>query len=252
MTGEISVRPGERQAAVRYRHRMRLSLVMPVHDEARTLEAAVRRLDGAGLPDPWELIVVDDGSTDGCTDGLTRAWVPSAARVVLVRSRENRGKGSALRRGLALAQGEILGVQDADLEYDPADIPAIVRPILDGEADVVFGSRQFGANSSYSYWYTLGNRVISTATSMLFDRVVTDAYTCHKFFRRSCFEALRLTADGFDIEAELAGGLLRRGNRYREVPISYAARDRAEGKKIRPRDGVAGVARLVRVRFGAP
>ena len=225
-----------------------LSIVMPVHDEAATLEAAVRRLDAVTMPCPWELVVVDDGSTDGGTDGLTRAWAPTAERVVLIRARENRGKGSALRRGLAAARGDVLGVQDADLEYDPGDIPAILAPVLADEADLVFGTRQFNANASYSYWYTLGNRLISTAASMLFDRVVTDAYTCHKFFRREPYERLTLTADGFEIEAELTGGLLRQDVRYREVPIGYAARSRAEGKKIRPRDGVVGVGRLLRVR----
>ena len=225
-----------------------LSIVMPVFDEAETLRAAIARLAAVAMPCPWELVVADDGSTDGGTDDLSHGWAPSAERVVLVRSHVNRGKGSALRRGLAVARGEVLGVQDADLEYDPADIPDIVRPILDGTADVVFGSRQFGANASYSYWYTVGNRVISTAASMLFDRVVTDAYTCHKFFRREPYERLDLTADGFEIEAELTGGLLRQPVRYREVPIGYAARSRAEGKKIRPRDGVIGVGRLIRVR----
>ena len=227
---------------------MLLSIVMPVYNEAGTLRRAVSRLDAVAMPCPWELIVADDGSTDGGTDELTRDWAPSAERVTLVRARANRGKGSALRRGLAIAHGDILGVQDADLEYDPVAIPAIVRPILDDEADVVFGSRQFGANASYSYWYTLGNRAISTAASMLFDRVVSDAYTCHKFFRRAQYEGLHLTADGFEIEAELTGGLLRQDIRYREVPIGYAARSRAEGKKIRPRDGMVGIGRLVRVR----
>ena len=227
---------------------MLLSIVMPVHDEAATLETAIHRLGAVEMPCAWELVVADDGSTDGGTDEVSHGWVPSAERVVVVRARENRGKGSALRRGLSLARGDVLGVQDADLEYDPADIPGIVRPILDGEADVVFGTRQFGANSSYSYWYTFGNRTISTVASMLTDRVVTDAYTCHKFFRRDRYEQLDLTADGFEIEAELTGGLLRGDARYREVPISYAARSRAEGKKIRPRDGVVGVARLIRVR----
>ncbi len=226
-----------------------LSIVMPVLNEAATLRAAIARLDGVAMPCRWELVVADDGSTDGGTDDLSHAWAPSAERVVLVRSALNRGKGSALRRGFAVARGDVLGVQDADLEYDPADIPAIVRPILDGDADVVFGSRQFGANASYSYWYTLGNRVISTAASMLFDHVVTDAYTCYKFFRRAQYEQLDLTADGFEIEAELTGGLLRQDARYREVPIGYAARGRAEGKKIRPRDGLVGIGRLARVRL---
>ena len=225
-----------------------LSIVMPVHNEAATIRRAIERLGAVTMPCPWELIVVDDGSTDGCTSDVARAWAPSAERVVLIRSRANRGKGAAVRRGLTEARGTVVGIQDADLEYDPADIPALVRPILDGEADVVFGSRQFGANAAYSYWYTLGNRTISVLASMLLDRVITDAYTCHKFFRRALCDGLRLTADGFEIEAELTVGLLRGDARYREVPTGYRARSRADGKKIRPRDGLRGAARLIRVR----
>jgi glycosyltransferase involved in cell wall biosynthesis len=201
------------------------------------------------MPLPYELIVVDDGSTDGAVDRIERAWLRDADAVRVVRALRNRGKGSALRKGFSLARGDIIGVQDADLEYDPMQIPDLLRPILDDEADVVFGSRQFGANASYSFWYTMGNRVISLTASMLFDRITTDAYTCYKFMRTECYEQLELTADGFEIEAELTGGLLRTGCRYREIPISYMARSREEGKKIRPADGVKALARLLRVRL---
>jgi glycosyltransferase involved in cell wall biosynthesis len=201
------------------------------------------------MPVPYELIVVDDGSTDGAVDTIERAWVPNAVAVRIVTSRTNRGKGSALRKGFALARGEILGVQDADLEYDPVQIPDLVAPIVAGEADVVFGSREFGANASYSFWYTLGNKTISLAASMLFDRITTDAYTCYKFFRREAYDNITLSEDGFAIEAELTGGLLGGGWRYREVPISYTARTREEGKKIRPGDGLEALATLVRARF---
>ena len=227
-----------------------LSLVMPVHDEGATLRTVLERLGAVDMTVPFELIVVDDGSTDGAVDGIERRWVPNAVAVRVVTARRNRGKGSALRKGFSLARGEILGVQDADLEYDPAQIPDLIRLILDGEADVVFGSRQFGANASYSFWYTTGNRLISLFASMLFDRITTDAYTCFKFMRREAYEGLRLTADGFEIEAELTGGLLRGGWRYRELPISYSARSREQGKKIRPGDGVRALATLTRIRVG--
>jgi len=229
--------------------RVRLSIVMPVHDEGATLSAVLKQLGTVELPVPWELIVVDDGSTDKAPDAIQRDWVATASRVRVVRARRNLGKGAALRRGFALAEGDVLGVQDADLEYDPHQIPDLVRPILDGSAEVVFGSRQFGASASYSFWYVVGNRVVSLAASALFDRYLTDAYTCYKFFTRGCYEQLRLTADGFEIEAELTGGLLRTGARVYELPISYTARGREEGKKIHARDGVKGVARLVRVRI---
>lgn len=159
-----------------------LSIVMPVHDEASTLPQILRRLGTVEFRAPTELIIVDDGSTDGGVDGVDRAWLPNMQRVRVVRSRVNRGKGHALRRGFALAEGDFLGVQDADLEYEPAQIPELVAPLRDGRADAVFGSRQFGAASSYSFWYLVGNRFVSLAASALFDRYVTDAYTCHKFF----------------------------------------------------------------------
>jgi len=225
-----------------------LSLVMPVHNESRTLRAALERLGAVEMPLPYELIVVDDGSTDGAVDRIERAWLPNADVVRVVAARRNTGKGAALRKGFSMARGDILGVQDADLEYDPAQIPDLVRPIMAGDADVVFGSRHFGANSSYSFWYSFGNRLISLTASMLFDRITTDAYTCHKFMRSECYERLRLTADGFEIEAELTGGLLGAGWRYREVPISYSARSREDGKKIRAADGLTALSRLLRVR----
>ena len=225
-----------------------LSIVMPVFDEGATLRSVLETLGRVQMPVPWELIVVDDGSSDDAVATIERSWVPSAERVVTVRARENRGKGSALRKGFSLAQGDIIGIQDADLEYDPAQIPLLVAPILAGDADVVFGSRQFGANASYSFWYTVGNRVMSLAASALFERYITDAYTCFKFFTRERYEGLELTANGFEIEAELTGGLLRNGAALREVPISYSARSREAGKKIRPRDGITGLTRLLRVR----
>ena len=226
-----------------------LSLIMPVYNEGATLRTVLERVGRVDMPVPYELIVVDDGSSDGAVDGIERDWVPNAVSVRVVKARTNRGKGSALRKGFSLAQGEVIGVQDADLEYDPAQIPDLIQPILDGDADVVFGSRQFGANASYSFWYTMGNRLISLAASMLFDRITTDAYTCYKFMRRDAYESITLRADGFDIESELTGGLLGNGWRYREVPISYTARSREEGKKIRPGDGVRALATLSRVRL---
>jgi dolichol-phosphate hexosyltransferase len=226
-----------------------LSLIMPVYNEGPTLERALRNLGKVVLPVPWELIIVDDGSTDGAVDHIERSWVPQAARVRIVRSRVNRGKGSAVRKGLALADGDILGVQDADLEYDPTQLVQLIEPLLDGSAEVVFGTRQFGAHSAYSYWYVVGNRLMSVAASALFNRYITDVYTCYKFFTRDRYQQLQLTADGFEIEAELTGGLLRSGARVFEYPITYTARSREEGKKIRASDGVTGLARLLRVRL---
>ena len=227
---------------------MKLSLVMPVYNEGDTLAQVLMELGEVAFPIPYELIVVDDGSSDGAVDRIDRGWLPNAESVVVVKSRRNQGKGAALRKGFELATGDILGVQDADLEYHPSQIPSMVEAITSGEAEVVFGTREFGAHASYSFWYVVGNRGLSLMASALFDRYVTDIYTCYKFFTREHYERLRLTADGFEIEAELAGGLLRNGARVFELPITYTARSREEGKKIRAADGIAGLARLLRVR----
>jgi dolichol-phosphate hexosyltransferase len=228
--------------------RAMLSVVMPVYNEGPTLEEAIKALGAVSFPVPWELIICDDGSTDGATDAIRRGWVPEALRIRMIRARRNLGKGAALRAGFALAEGAILGVHDADLEYDPGEIPSLLEPILEDKADVVFGSREFGAHSAYSYWYVVGNRVVSNAACALFNRYITDAYTCYKFFTRDVYDRLHLTASGFEIEAELTGGLLRTGARVWERPITYAARTRAQGKKIRAIDGVRGFVRLIRVR----
>jgi dolichol-phosphate hexosyltransferase len=228
---------------------VKLSLVMPVYNEGATLERALKLLGDVAMPLDWELLIVDDGSSDGAVDGVLREWVPNASRVRVIKGRRNQGKGAALREGFRWADGDILGVQDADLEYDPANIPALVAPILERQSDVVFGTREFSTHSAYSFWYVVGNRVLSLVASALFDRYVTDAYTGHKFFTRECYERLRLRASGFEIEAELTGGLLRHCSRIFEVPISYAARGREEGKKVRSRDGLVGIATLVRVRL---
>lgn len=228
---------------------MRLSLVMPVYDEGDTLGQVLKALGDVPMGIPWELIIVDDGSTDDAVQRILPEWIPTAERVVVVRSPRNQGKGAALRKGFSLAEGDILGIQDADLEYAPEQIPELIRPIAEGSADVVFGSREFGAHSAFSFWYVVGNRLLSLTASALFNRYITDAYTCYKFFSRDYYEQLELTADGFEIEAELTGGLLRTDARVFEMPISYQARTRAEGKKIRSRDGVRGLLRLLRVRL---
>lgn len=245
--GDYDTRP--RNSCQIERIAVKLSLVMPVYNEGETLEVILKRLGQVRFPIPYELIIVDDASTDGATSEVQRDWVPNAESVLIVRATANRGKGSALRKGFALADGDILGVQDADLEYDPTEIPDCLAPILDGSADVVFGTREFGAHASYSFWYVVGNRALSFLASAMYNRYVTDIYTCYKFFTREKYKELRLTAMGFEIEAELTGGLLRSGARIFEEPITYAARARSEGKKIRATDGFKGLLRLSRVRL---
>ncbi len=229
---------------------VRLSLVMPVYNEAHVLPATLERLRRVQLPVTWELVVVDDGSTDGGVDGISSASLPAASRVMVLRQPKNRGKGAAVRAGFEAATGDILGVQDADLEYDPADIPAVLEPLLAGRADAAFGTRTHGAYTPYSRWYALGNRVLGITAAVLFRRYVTDLYTGYKFLTRQAYGRLRLTADGFDLEAEISARLFLTRARIEEVPVSYSPRSRAAGKKIYARDGIRGLVRLIRVRVG--
>ena len=223
---------------------------MPVYNEAHVLPQTMRRLVELRLPVPWELVVVDDGSTDDSVAIVEAHPLPNTERVVVERRSPNRGKGAAIRHGFAVARGDVMGVQDADLEYDPADIAELLPPLLEGRADAVFGSRESGRYKPYSVWYKLGNRVLSLAAGLLFGRFVSDLYTGHKFMTRPTYEKLKLTADGFDIEAEISARLFMARARIVEVPISYTARSREAGKKLRPSDGLAGLARLIRIRFG--
>lgn len=222
---------------------------MPVFNEASTLPDILGRLDNAALPMPWELIVVDDGSTDRSVDCLAAHRPKTADEVWVTTAPTNRGKGAAIRRGLELAKGQVVGVQDADLEYAPTDIPDIIELMERRGLDAAFGSRQFGPNAAYSFWYAAGNRALSLLASALFDRLTTDAYTCYKFLRRDLLERLRLRADGFEIEAELTAQVLRFADRYGEVAISYEPRTRDQGKKISPSDGLVGAMTLVRQRI---
>jgi glycosyltransferase involved in cell wall biosynthesis len=230
---------------------VQLSLVMPVYNEARVLPTTLDRLRELELPVTWELVVVDDGSTDGSLELFRDRAIPGATRVMLERLPANRGKGAAVRHGFALARGDIIGVQDADLEYDPADIADLLPPLLNGQADVVFGTRERGRYRPYSAWYKLGNKVLGLTAGVLFGRFVSDLYTGHKFMTRAAYQRLPpLIADGFDIEAELCARLFQSRARIIEVPVSYTARSRAEGKKLRPSDGFRGLIRLFRIRLG--
>jgi glycosyltransferase involved in cell wall biosynthesis len=224
-----------------------LTLVMPAFNERATLRTAVERAVKTELPLPLELVVVDDGSTDGCLDSIADLVAPGRLR--LIRHRRNRGKGAAIRTGIAVAQGDLLGVLDADLEYDPADYRRLLDPILEGEARLVFGTRAFGANTAYSFWYVVGNKFINLWTSFLFDAWLSDVYTCFKLAPTTLWRALDLRSNGFGIEAEVTGKFLSRGERIYEVPITYRARTRSEGKKIRPADGARALWTLLRVRL---
>jgi dolichol-phosphate hexosyltransferase len=225
-----------------------LSILMPVFNEERTIERAIERALAANLgTDSYELVIVDDGSTDGTRALLDgREW-PEQVRISF--ADQNRGKGQAIRIALAQARGKYSVNLDADLEYDPNDLKELLAPVRDGIADAAFGARAFKAHSAYSFWYVVGNRFLSLATNVVFNTWITDVYTCFKLMPTDLMRSLELRANGFTIEAEMTGRLLRSGARIYEVPIKYVARSREEGKKIKPSDGLRGLLTLLRCRF---
>jgi glycosyltransferase involved in cell wall biosynthesis len=226
---------------------LRLSIVMPAHNEERLIARAVQRVLAVSLPVPAELIVVDDGSTDRTFEVLQSMDHPDLS---VHRHPVNLGKGTAVITGAAVATGTHLLVFDADLEYDPRDIPKLLEPVISGRATVVYGNRMFGMNTVYpSFRYALGNRVTTFAANVMFDSCVSDLHTCQKLIPLAEFRGLRLTESGFGLDTELTAELLRRGVRPYEVAVSYFGRSRSEGKKITWRDGVKCLSVLGRVRM---
>jgi glycosyltransferase involved in cell wall biosynthesis len=226
---------------------MKLSVVIPVYNERATIGEILARVEAIDVGFPKEMIVVDDFSTDGTREilqGLSRPGL----RVLL--QERNQGKGAAVRRGFAAAEGDIVLVQDADLEYDPAEYPQLIAPILTGRADVVYGSRFLGGpHRVLLYWHSLGNRALTTLTNMVSNLNLTDMETCYKVFRRETLQRLRLRSDRFGFEPEVTIKLAKLRARIYEVPISYAGRDYSEGKKIGWKDGLAAFFHIVRFRF---
>lgn len=212
-----------------------VSVVMPVFNEAKTLLTCVERVLAA--PIDKELIVVDDGSTDGTRQILSDEVKPLGARIFY--QPRNLGKGAALRRGFAEVRGQIVIIQDADLEYDPADYPSLVQPILDDKADVVYGSRfTAGPRRVLFFWHSVGNRFLTTMSNMFTNLNLTDMETCYKAFRASILADIELREDRFGFEPEFTAKIAKLGCRVFEVPVSYSGRTYAEGKKIGWKDGV--------------
>ena len=226
---------------------MKLSVVIPVYNERATLREILARVEAVDVGFPKEVIVVDDFSTDGTREILQGLERPGL-RVLL--QERNRGKGAALRRGFDEAEGDIILVQDADLEYDPAEYPQLIAPILTGRADVVYGSRFLGGpHRVLFYWHAVGNRLLTTLTNIVANLNLSDMETCSKVFRREVLQKLRLESDRFGFEPEVTIKLAKLRARIYEVPISYAGRDYSEGKKIGWKDGLAALYHIVRFRF---
>jgi glycosyltransferase involved in cell wall biosynthesis len=227
----------------------KLSVIVPVYNERNTVVEVVRRMRAVELPDgiEREIIVIDDGSRDGTRDVL-RQLGDSTVRVLV--HEENRGKGAAVRTGLALATGDYVLIQDADLEYDPDDWPRLISPVMRGRARVVYGSRFTGERRNMLLLHWIGNRTLSLVTNILFNSTLSDMETCYKLVDRKLLVDLGLRSEHFDIEPEITAKILKRGIRIYEVPISYMGREFDEGKKITWRDGFAALWTLVKFRFG--
>jgi glycosyltransferase involved in cell wall biosynthesis len=222
-----------------------LSVVMPVYNERDTIESMVTRV--LAVPGVrTELIVVDDGSTDGTTDILRGLQATHGFKLL---RKENGGKGSALRRGFWEVTGELVMIQDADTEYSPEEIPALIELICQGRADVVYGSRFLGRHRVFLFTHYLGNLFLTLLTNVLYNTMLTDMETCYKAMRVEVLRSFKLESDGFGIEPELTAKIFKRGYRVYEVPITYDGRGYDEGKKITWRDGVVALWVLIRYRF---
>jgi glycosyltransferase involved in cell wall biosynthesis len=229
---------------------MKLSVVIPVFNESRTIEEVVRRVTAVDVGLEKELVLVDDGSTDGTQETLRKMEAEQPQHKYVFHQR-NRGKGAALRSGFGVAGGDIVLIQDADLEYDPHDYAALLGPILQGHADVVYGSRFLGGGPHrvVFYWHYLGNRFLTTLSNMMTDLNLTDMEVCYKVFKKEVLDAIVLREDRFGFEVEITAKVAKGGWVVYEVPIAYYGRSYAEGKKITWKDGVRALWCILKYRF---
>ena len=227
---------------------MKLSIIMPVYNEQQTLSeilGQVRDVELDGVEK--EIIVVDDGSTDGSREIL--AGEAEAGDLLIFYHDQNRGKGAAIRTAIENTRGDLILIQDADLEYDPRDYPNLIRPIMEGRVDVVYGSRFLGPRKAMFFWHMLGNKLLTLTTNILYNAILSDMETCYKCFRADVVKDIPLHSRRFEFEPEVTAKVLKRGHRIFEVPISYYGREFHEGKKISWRDAPIAFWTLIKYRF---
>jgi glycosyltransferase involved in cell wall biosynthesis len=227
---------------------VKLTIGVPVYNERERVELALKELLDTAFPVDVEIIVVDDGSTDGSWERLASLSLPDHVR--MLRHRSNGGKGMALRTALRAARGDVFVPFDADLEYSPSDLVRMLQPIVDGKTDVVYGTRAFGSHTAFNFWYVMGNKVLNLWTNLVFNCYLSDLASCLKMVRSDVLRSLGLNGTGFEIDAEITAKLLRAGYRPYEVPIEYEARSRAQGKKVGWRDGARAALMITKIRFG--
>ncbi len=225
---------------------MKLSVIIPVYNEVKNITEIIKRVQATRLA--TEIIIVDDGSRDGTSEILQK--MDGKRKVRVLHQPKNQGKGAAVVTGLKAAKGEIILIQDADLEYDPRDYPALLKPIQEGVAEVVYGSRFLGAAHRVTmFWHQLANQLLTLMTNILYDSILTDMETGYKVFRRHVIEGITIRAKRFNFEPEFTAKILKRKYRIYEVPITFNPRDYAEGKKIRLQDAFEAVWALLKYRF---
>ncbi|MCD4803429.1 MAG: glycosyltransferase family 2 protein [Anaerolineales bacterium] len=225
---------------------MKLSVIIPIYNEKDTLEEIISRVQATGIPD--ELVLIDDGSIDGTVDIVKKFEGKEGFKVRLLQ--KNQGKGAAVRSGLNIATGDVLLIQDADLEYDPRDYPALLKPIEEGLADVVYGSRFLGGSRRVTmFWHMVANKLLTLFTNILYNTILTDMETGYKVFKREVVKDMPLHAKRFEFEPEFTAKILKRDYRIFEVPITFNPRDYEEGKKIGLKDAFEAIWALIKYRF---
>jgi glycosyltransferase involved in cell wall biosynthesis len=225
---------------------MKLSVIIPVYNEVKTIDEIIRRVKATGLVN--EIVIVDDGSTDGSRDLLAKLNETESVKVIYHES--NMGKGQAVRTGIQNTSGDLILIQDADLEYDPREYPVLLRPIQEGIADVVYGSRFLGAGRRpVLFWNMVANKILTFVTNILYNNILTDMETGYKLFRREIVQDMNLHAHGFEFEPEFTAKILKRKARIYEVPITFNPRDYSEGKKIKMKDAFIAMWTLIKYRF---
>jgi glycosyltransferase involved in cell wall biosynthesis len=228
--------------------KLTLSVVIPCYNEVKTIEEVLGRVEAVGLAN--EIIIVDDGSTDGSRDILARIKAENRPNVRVLFHEKNQGKGAALVTGFAAASSDVLLIQDADLEYDPREYPILLRPIEEGIAQVVYGSRFLGGpRKAMNFWHMVGNKLLTLTTNILYNAILSDMETCYKVFRAEVVRDLVIHARRFEFEPEITAKVLKQGIRIYEVPISYNGREFEEGKKIHWTDGPIALWTLIKYRF---